>query len=126
MSDPSELSALKLHFPEAVFVSAKTGENLGKLLERMGAIIDETMEEHDLAIPLSRGDVLASLHRNADVLTIDYRDDHARVKARIPQRFAADYAWFATGSPGVAIAPWPKPPSREAVEAPTTAPAIPA
>ncbi len=123
ISDPADLSALKLHFPEAVFVSAKTGENLDKLLERMAGILDEAMQEHDLAIPLSRGDVLASLHRNADVLTIVYLDDHARVRARIPRRFAAEYAWFAA-APTDAANGQAAHTDDKAVQAPTTAPAV--
>ncbi len=123
ISDVSDMNALKLHFPDAIFVSAKTGENLDHLLKRMAAIIDERMEEHLLSIPLSRGDVLASLHRNADVLSLVYMDNHALVRARIPQRFASEYAWFVAGSTlmeenqnGCQAAP--------AAHSPTTAPAI--
>lgn len=95
VADRSELSALRLHFPDAVFVSVKTGENLDQLLSQMADVIADRLEERDLDIPLSRGDVLASLHRNAEVLSIHYGGETAHVTARIPRRLDGEFAWFA-------------------------------
>jgi GTP-binding protein HflX len=94
VSDRSELSALKLHFPDAVFLSVKTGEGVDTLVQRMAGLVADAMDEHNLDIPLTRGDVLASLHRNAEILSISYTDDSALITARIPRRLDSEFAWF--------------------------------
>ncbi len=93
--DRHDLHSLRIHFPDAVFVSAKTGEHLDTLRDRMSGLLANALCEHELLVPHNRGDIIASLHRHADIINIAYEAEGARIFARLPRRLEAEYAWFA-------------------------------
>ena len=58
--------------PTAIFVSARTGEGIGELLERISATIPRPSIELDLLVPYDRGDVVSALHEHGTVITTEY------------------------------------------------------
>jgi GTP-binding protein HflX len=69
--------------PGSVGISAQTGEGLNDLLLAIGARLRSTSEVFELAIPFSRGDIVASLHREGEVLTENTDADGMRYSARL-------------------------------------------
>jgi GTP-binding protein HflX len=69
----------------AVPVSAVTGEGIEKLLDVLADRLRALNAVVELSVPYERGDVLAALHREGEVL-VEVHDDHAtRVRARLPR-----------------------------------------
>jgi GTP-binding protein HflX len=67
----------------AVAISAATGEGLAALLTVIADRLRAQTEVVELAIPFARGDVLAALHREGEVLVELHDDDRTRVRARM-------------------------------------------
>jgi len=81
---------LALH-PEAVAVSAATGEGLDALLAALDERIARGTLSLDLLIPHHRGDLVAALHRVAEVLAQDHEEGGVRIAARLPSAEAAPF-----------------------------------
>ena len=70
-------------FPGSVAVSAMTGEGIDELLLAIGDRIRAMTEVTELLIPFDRGDVLASVHREGQVLVETHDTNGLRVRARL-------------------------------------------
>jgi GTP-binding protein HflX len=69
--------------PTAVFVSARTGEGMTELLDRIAGILPEPEVELDLLVPYDRGEVVSHLHESGRVVTTDYEEGGTRLHARV-------------------------------------------
>jgi GTPase len=83
VKDESILHALRLHFPEGVFVSVYSGEGLKELLHRMADLLADRVTKVELALPLDRADLLSLLHRTSLVIAVDYEEFHVGVIALV-------------------------------------------
>lgn len=90
------LAALRRALPDAVFVSAHTGEGLDRLRARMAEMIPPTDATVDVTIPYDRGDLVARVHADGRVDATEHTADGTRIKARVPMALAASLAEFAT------------------------------
>lgn len=97
VTDSSALLALRRHFPEAVFVSVRTGEGLEELVERMAAFVAAGSLTVEVRIPQSEAGLIARIHRQAKVLETEYCGNEVRLVASMPARLAADCAPWAVG-----------------------------
>jgi GTPase len=70
----------------AVAISARTGEGLDELMESIESALPRFPIEVLLLVPYGREDVTALLHRDAEVLSEDAREDGTLVRARVEQR----------------------------------------
>jgi len=77
------LARLKRRFPEAVLVSAETGDGIEKLLTRVVAAVPRPEIEVDLLVPYDRGDVVAALHAAGAVLAEEYVEAGTKLRARL-------------------------------------------
>jgi GTP-binding protein HflX len=75
----------RLRHPEAVSVSALTGEGLEELRERIEAAFTDTLATVELLVPYSEGGRLHELHEIAGDLERVERDDGVLVRARVPR-----------------------------------------
>ena len=66
-----------------VAVSAKTGEGIDKLLAAIGDRLRALATVLELVVPYDRGDVLAALHRDGEVLIEVHAEEGMRVRARL-------------------------------------------
>jgi GTP-binding protein HflX len=78
----------------AVAVSAATGEGVGGLLDAIGARLRALVPIVELEVPYDRGDVVAALHREGEVLVEVHDDRGTRVRARLPHVDVARFAEF--------------------------------
>ena len=96
VSDPDALSALRRHFPDAVFVSVQTGEGMSELIEGISEFVARGTMTLSLRIPAARADLLARLHRDGTVRDAHYEEEFTRVVATIPNRSLEIFAPFLT------------------------------
>jgi GTP-binding protein HflX len=81
-----ERIALERRYPEAVPISALTGEGLDLLLARIAQVLPAPPVEVTLLIPFEREDVTARLHREAEVLSREPDTNGTVVRARVEER----------------------------------------
>jgi len=94
-ADPDALAHLRRMFPDALVVSARTGEGIDELRAGIGERLRALDPVIELMVPYDRGDVLASLHRDGEVLVEVHGEGGTRVRARISQ--ASRYEEFLAG-----------------------------
>lgn len=76
---------LELRFPDAIAVSALTGEGVEGLLERIEREFEATLQAIELLVPYEQGARLSQLHELAGELSRDERDDGVLVQAKLPK-----------------------------------------
>ena len=64
-----------LDYPNSVCVSAKTGEGIEKMMAAISDLLRSELDIYELEIPLSRGDLIAQVHREAQVLIEDAHEE---------------------------------------------------
>jgi len=89
IADESTLHALRLHFPDGAFVSVRSGEGLKELRHRMADLLADRVSKVELALPLSRSDLLSLLHRTSHVLSASYENYHVIVVASVSPKVYA-------------------------------------
>jgi len=92
--DVAQRKALKRHFPEALFISTKTGAGMEELRHHLAGWVGEQAKVVDLSIAHAESAVMARLHREGKVLSTDYAEDGVRMRVLLPERLVAEYARF--------------------------------
>jgi GTP-binding protein HflX len=95
MLDADQRTELILHHPDAVLVSAATGEGLAELGERLERELLHTLRPVHLLVPYADGGSLAELHEIAGEVTRKDTAEGVRVDAMVPARLAERFARFA-------------------------------
>jgi GTP-binding protein HflX len=90
------LAQLRSTLPDAVFVSARTGDGLDRLQQKMSEMIAPTDTMVDVTIPYDRGDLVNRVHADGRVDATEHTPDGTRIKARVPVPLAASLHEFAT------------------------------
>ena len=90
--DEEGLRELGLRHPDAVLVSAETGEGLDELRARLAETIRATLSRVELLVPFDAGDRLSELHKIAGDLEREDRPDGVLVRARLPAALADRFA----------------------------------
>jgi GTP-binding protein HflX len=98
--DVDRRAELQHRHPDAVLVSALTGEGIDGLIERIEEEFARTLQPVELLIPYEEGARLAELHEIAGDLEREEMADGVRVAARLPATVAARYSSFAVTAPG--------------------------
>jgi GTPase len=79
-------------------VSAASGEGVADLLARVATRLRELEPIVELLVPYERGDVVAALHREGEVLVEVHADGGTRVRARLPRLDLARFEDFLVAS----------------------------
>jgi GTPase len=69
--------------PDAIFASARTGEGIDAILERIGELLPRPEVEVSLLVPFDRGDVIAMLHDRFEVVREVYEEAGTRIDAKV-------------------------------------------
>ena len=89
LADEEQRMVLRGLEPRGVFVSARTGEGIDELLERIAEELPAPEVEVSLLVPYDRGEVISRLHVQGRVLSTEYEEYGTRVKALVhPARLA--------------------------------------
>jgi GTP-binding protein HflX len=80
-----QVAELRARHRDAAEVSAATGVGIDALVERATARLRALVPIVELAVPYGRGDVIAALHREGEVLVEVHDEQGTRVRARLPR-----------------------------------------
>jgi GTP-binding protein HflX len=94
----SERARLARRFPGSVGVSALTGEGIGELLEAVAEAIPRPPVEVEALVPWERGDLVAMLYSEAEVLKAEAEPEGTRVTARVGLRALSQVRPYVTGT----------------------------
>jgi GTPase len=86
LAGTAERERLGSRYPNAVQVSAITGEGLDGLLEQVERLVPVFPIEVTVLIPYGRDELVAMLHRRAEVLSTEATEEGTRVRARVGER----------------------------------------
>lgn len=92
-----EVKRLVDRHPGSVQLSARTGEGLEGLLLAVSDRVRALTAVVELFVPWGRGDVLAEVHREGEVLVESAEDGGMRVRARLDAASSSKLAVWATG-----------------------------
>jgi GTPase len=81
-------------YPGSVALSALTGEGVDVLLQVIGDRLRVLAQVVELVIPYDRGDVLAAVHREGEVLVESHEETGARIRVRVDDAGAARFREF--------------------------------
>jgi GTP-binding protein HflX len=93
--DDERRRELSFRHPDAVLVSAQTGEGLDELRERITQEFEKTLKDVELLVPFSEGGLLSELHDVAGEMERTDTPDGVLVTARLPQVVAERYDRYA-------------------------------
>ncbi|MEJ2856175.1 MULTISPECIES: GTPase HflX [unclassified Saccharothrix] len=82
-------------FPTAVFVSAHTGEGIDELRERIASLIPRPEVVVDALVPYARGEIVARVHREGEVLKERHTEEGTELSARVRPDLAGVLEQFA-------------------------------
>ncbi len=80
---PEVAADLQARHQGSVALSAQTGEGIERFLEVLGDRLRSITAVVELLVPYDRGDVLASIHREGEVVSTFHDTDGVRVRARL-------------------------------------------
>ena len=92
--DPLEAKRLHERHPGSVVVSARTGEGIDVRLETIGDRLRSLSTIVELLVPYERGDVVAAVHREGEVIVEAHEDAGTRLRARLDDAGAARFREF--------------------------------
>ena len=89
VADPLQLAALRRQEPDALIVSAHSGEGIDELLARLDARLPRPEIEVDVVVPYDRGDLVAAAHAEGEVVSEEHLPEGTRLRARVRPDLAA-------------------------------------
>nr|WP_244266130.1 GTPase HflX [Actinomyces timonensis] len=90
LADPMTLVALRTQLPGALTVSARTGEGIDELRERIEEMLPRPDVPVDVVVPYSRGDLVSRVHADGEIESIEYVEAGTRVVAKVSAALAAE------------------------------------
>ncbi|WP_022910010.1 GTPase HflX [Aestuariimicrobium kwangyangense] len=89
-ADPDTLTMLRSQYPDAVFVSARTGEGIDELRRVTEARLPVPEVEVTAMVPYARGDLIDKIHRTGQLVTSEHTADGTLVTAHVHPGLAAE------------------------------------
>ncbi|SHI72157.1 GTP-binding protein HflX [Actinomyces denticolens] len=90
LADPMTLVALRSQLPGALTVSARTGEGVEELRERLEGMLPRPDVPVDVVVPYSRGDLVSRVHADGEIESIEYVEAGTRLVAKVSAPLAAE------------------------------------
>jgi len=94
-ADEETLLRLKRAWPDAVFMSARTGAGLDLVREAIEARLPIPAVELDLLVPYDRGDLVARVHERGEVLQSGHTGEGTELRVRVDRLLASELAPYA-------------------------------
>ncbi|GAB3972694.1 GTPase HflX [Plantactinospora veratri] len=91
-ADEETLLRLKREWPDAVFVSARTGRGVDEVRAAIEARLPRPAVEVRAVLPYDRGDLVARVHRRGEVLGTAHLPEGTKLHVRVDEALAAELA----------------------------------
>ena len=88
------ISMLRARHPDAVFISARTGEGLDVLRARLEERLPRPQIEVRALVPYQRGDLLDKIHHEGEFVSQEHTESGTLVHARVNPGLAGELAEF--------------------------------
>lgn len=95
-TDPATVADLLRSNPESLMLSAKSGDGVAEFTEHLEECLRVLEEVLEIRVPYDRGDLLAALYREGEVLVEVHDEEGTRVRVRLPVSIANRYREIAT------------------------------
>jgi GTP-binding protein HflX len=95
IEDPDALAGLRQLYPDAIHISAVSGQGLDDVLKACSHVLADRVRRKNYRIPQNRADLVSLLHRDAKVLSTDYDGDDILVSAVVPPAISGRLESFA-------------------------------
>lgn len=95
-ADPDVIAELRHRYPDALFVSARTGRGIDALKAAVDERLPHPAVEVWALVPYSRGDLLNDIHERGEFLTQEHTGEGTVVHARVHPELAGALAEFST------------------------------
>ena len=95
---PEVAADLQMRHQGSVAISAQTGEGIDRFLQALADRLRAITAVVELLVPYERGDVLAAIHREGEVVSTFHDTDGVRVRARLADASAGRLAEFVVQS----------------------------
>ncbi|MDT8391354.1 MAG: GTPase HflX [Lentisphaeria bacterium] len=101
LTDEFRLGQLSRRFENAVFISARGGDGLDRLQNRLADELGRFLDLTRLTVPVARYDIVALLHRSSQVFEeiMDESGDYIHLKAAVPAQTLNAVKEFITDMP---------------------------
>lgn len=96
VTNPLDLARLRRAEPDALIVSAHTGEGIDQLLAALDDRLPHPEVDIDAVVPYERGDLVALVHERGEVISAEHGPEGTHLVARVRPDLAARLAEFAT------------------------------
>ncbi|WP_127497029.1 GTPase HflX [Actinoplanes solisilvae] len=93
-ADEETILRLKRTWPEAVFVSARSGQGIAELHQAIADKLPKPAVDLRVLLPYDRGDLVARIHRSGQVLQTRHVDDGTELRVLVDERLASDLESF--------------------------------
>ena len=97
-SDNEELHILQCQYPDALPISAQSGDGIPALIDALAQRFAERGTDLSLCIPYTEGKVLDLLHKHGIVLDTEYTAEAIYVEVRLPDRYLKSVSQFLVSS----------------------------
>ncbi len=94
LADDDQRLLLRGLEPTGIFVSARTGEGIDELMERVAELLPAPEVEMTMLVPYDRGEVISRLHVQGRVLSTEYLEEGTRVVALVHPSRASELSEF--------------------------------
>ena len=88
LEDKSSMERFRKNISDTVAISAKTGENLSSLINKITAALSSLIIEIDVTISIKRMDLISRAHNEGQVYSVKYYNDRIHVRASLPKKLA--------------------------------------
>ena len=94
---PDRLHELETKYPDAVPISAKTGQGTELLYHRMNEMLHDRVSRLELRLPPTRHDLVHLAHTEGKILSQEYAENgDTLLTAIVPNRWASQFAEFSS------------------------------
>jgi GTP-binding protein HflX len=83
---PDRVGALLARYPNAIAISARTGQGIDKLMHAVSDAMSRNFKELDVETSVDNGKLLAYLAAQGEILSRRYHDERVTVHCRVPER----------------------------------------
>ena len=85
-----QLTALRTQYPQAAFVSARTGVGMDDLRQQVEARLPKPSVEVRALVPYDRGDLIDRIHRGGEFVTLEHGAEGTRIVALVHPGLAGE------------------------------------
>lgn len=91
LHDPEQARLSLVDFPQAVAISALTGEGVSDMLRAVNEYLYESFSPITVRLPLREGGLIALFHEQGQVEHVEHNHGEVMIRGRIPGRLLARY-----------------------------------